>query len=418
VAAAFDFANWSTNNYVMIPAAVYKGNRYRCEFNGYDAAMAGADWYDPSLPVTQSDVPRLSQNVGDESKIEILTGNAATPAMCFFSPSQQRGFILLTDQQTRFGLSGLMVQESPDRSSASFVVSAPGVRKLRPLFVGFTTSGDAGATWNPGDSVTLNFQLYSFPCTNIPALLDMFHTVRKNETGPNQPRCITPASQLQGFYANLIDASYTGYGGNKFYPDENGSYITFGWVGGLMNTFPMLALGDAMHLGQVTNTFNFALPAAQGASGYLAAGINADGSLFGRDGYPANIVLTRKNADVLYWMIKQFMLLKAQGRTNAINSVWEQSARNLAQAFVNTWNTSHEFGDYVRTDTGEIVVYNSTAPAMAPGGLALAAQYFNEPAFLAVAEASGDFYYQRDFVGLGQRLCFHGFADGALHGDR
>jgi autotransporter-associated beta strand protein len=402
VAAAFDFGNWSTNNYVLVPASIYNGNRFRCEFNGYDAALQSADWYNPNLPLTQSDVPRLSQNMGDVSRIELLTGNAATPAMCFFSPARQQGFILLTDQATRFGNSGLMIEESADRSTASFVVSAPGVRKMRPLFVGFTPSGDAGAAWSPGDSVTLNFQLYSFPCANIPALLDVFHSVCKNQTGPNQPHYITPFSQLQSMYASLIDTFYTGYGGNRFYADENGSYITFGWVGGLMNPFPMLALGDTTHLARMTNTFNFAIPAAQGASGYFVAGLNADGTVFGRDNYPVDVAHVRKNADVLYWMIKQLMLLKAQGRAGLINLGWEQSARNLANAFTNTWNLRGEFGNYVSVSSGDIVIYNSTAGAQAPGALALAAQYFNEPGYLAVAQASASFLYNRDFVGLGQ----------------
>jgi len=404
VAAAFDFANWSTNNYVMIPAAVYNGNRNPCEFNGYDAAFQSADFYNTNFPQTQSDVPRLSLNVGDQSKIEILTGNAATPAMCFFSPSQQRGFILLTDQQTRFGMSGLMIQESPDRSSASFVVSAPGVRALRPLFVGFTTSADAGATWSPGDTVTLNFQIYSFPCTNIPALLDMFHTVRKNETGPNQPRCITPASQLQTMYANLIDGMFTGNGGSRYYPDENASWISFGWVGGLMNTFPMLALGDATHLARVTNTFNYAIPAAQTACGYTHYRINSDGS-FGdceTTSTGAGTELARCQGDLLFWMCKQLMLLKAQGKTNAINPAWELFAHNMAVAMTNTWNLRHEFGMYLDLNTGDVAIYNSTSGAMIPGGLALAAQYFNEPGFMTVAQQAATMYYNRDFVGHGQ----------------
>ncbi len=404
VAAAFDFGDWSTNNYVLIPSAVYNGNRNRCEFNGYGAAFQSADFYDPGLPQTQSDVPRLSLNPGDESRIEILTGNAATPAMCFFSPSQQRGFILLTDQQTRFGMSGLMIQESPDRGTASFVVSAPGVRKLRPLFAGFTTSADAGATWNPGDSVTLNFQLYSFPCTNIPGLLDMFHTVRKNETGPNRPRCITPMSQLQTMYANLIDGMYAGNGGGRYYPDENASWISFGWVGGLMNTFPMLALGDAAHLARVTNTFNYAIPAAQTASGYTHYLINSDGSFGDCETTPtgAGTELARCQGDLLFWMMKQLMLLKAQGKTGAINPAWEQFAHTMAVAMTNTWNLRHEFGMYLDLNTGDVAIYNSTSGAMIPGGLALASKYFNEPGFMTVAQQAATMYYNRDFVGRGQ----------------
>jgi autotransporter-associated beta strand protein len=404
VAAAFDFANWSTNNYVLIPSSIYNGNRYHTEYNGYGGNFNAADWYDPSLPLTQSEVPRLSADPSGVSRIEILTGNAATPAMCFFSPAQQRGFIVLTEQQSRFGNLGYMIEESADRRAASFVVSAPGVRKLRPLFAGFTTSSDTGATWNAGDSLTLNFQLYSFPCADIPALLARFHEVRKNLTGPNQPRCITPASQLQGFYADRIDSLFKNINGNQYYADENADWISFGWVGGLMNTFPMLALGDATHLGRVTNTFNFAIPAAQTACGYTQYKINSDGSLnpARTSSTGAGVNLARTQGDVLFWMIKQFKLLKAQGRANVINPAWEQFARNLAVAMTNTWNLRHEFGMYLDLDTGDVALYNSTGGAMIPGGLALAADYFHEPGFMAVAQQAATLYYNRDFVAQGQ----------------
>ena len=38
VAVAFDFADWSTNNYVLIPASIYNGNRNRIEHRAYARA--------------------------------------------------------------------------------------------------------------------------------------------------------------------------------------------------------------------------------------------------------------------------------------------------------------------------------------------------------------------------------------------
>jgi len=36
VSVAFDFNGWSTENYVLVPAIVYNGNRYRVIGNGYN----------------------------------------------------------------------------------------------------------------------------------------------------------------------------------------------------------------------------------------------------------------------------------------------------------------------------------------------------------------------------------------------
>jgi hypothetical protein len=154
----------------------------------------------------------------------------------------------------------------------------------------------------------------------------------------------------------------------------------------------------------VTNTFNFAIPAAQTASGYTHYKINRDGSLndAGASSTGAGVNLARTQGDILFWMCKQFMLLKAQGKTNAINPTWEQFARKLAVAMTNTWNRRHEFGMYLDLNTGDVAIYNSTGGAMIPGGLALAAQYFQEPGFLAVAQQAATMYYNRDFAAQGQ----------------
>jgi hypothetical protein len=47
-------------------------------------------------------------------------------------------------------------------------------------------------------------------------------------------------------------------------------------------------------------------------------------------------------------------------------------------------------------------VYNTTSGAQAPGGLALASLYFNQPEYLEVAMEAANYYYQQDFVKTGQ----------------
>ena len=66
----------------------------------------------------------------------------------------------------------------------------------------------------------------------------------------------------------------------KYYSPEYFDNLCLGWVGGLMNTFPMLALGDELHRERVIKTFDFVIPAAQGKSGYFLAALLATGNLF------------------------------------------------------------------------------------------------------------------------------------------
>lgn len=151
VAANFDFSQWHTENYVMIPAIIYNGNRYRTIGNGYMPNYPTDMYYNPEVPLTFSNDPQLSPDPTKPSLIDLQTGNMATPAVCFYSPMLKKGFILLTEQQTRFGNSGISVRENSDRSIASIQVSAPSVRKLRTGFGDFAPSGDTGADWKSGD---------------------------------------------------------------------------------------------------------------------------------------------------------------------------------------------------------------------------------------------------------------------------
>jgi hypothetical protein len=408
VAVAFDFADWSTNNYVLIPASVYNGNRNRIELRGYCTGFNAEDFYDKNLPVTHGDVPHLAPQPGQPSKIEVSACNASTPAICFFNPKTKRAFIVLAEQGIRNAQGEITdhafcIEESADRSHATLIVSAPGVRERQPAFIaGFNPSPDRGIDWKSGEAVTLRLRVYSFAAPDIPGLLEKFMTARKVVTGPNQPRHLLPFSEVIRLMTHRIDTRWHDGPVHQYYAPENSDALCLGWIGGLMNTFPMLALGDELHRERVFKTFDFAIPAAQGNSGFYLATLHADGKASGRDWFPDQpIVLTRQDADVLYWIIKQFMLLKAQGKTAAIKPEWEQSVKKLAQAFVNTWKRHGQWGNYVNHETGDIALYNSTSGAMAIGGLALASGWFKSPEFTSVAKEAAGYYYRRDFVQKG-----------------
>lgn len=398
-ALAFEFSQWNSQNYLLIPASVYNGNRNRIVNRPYAQGLDRADLYKRNLPQTTAPVPRLSSEPGQDSRIEVLTNNTTTPAICVFDHDRKHGFILLAEQ----GLErngeildhALIVEESPDRSRAVLAVSVPGVRERKPEFIGFSNSPDRGITWKTGDECKIRLQAYSFPAKDIPALLDQFMSVRKNLTGPNSPRNQLPKSEVLRNMAGLIDERFHAGEKYQFYCPENAAWISFGWIGGLMNTFPMLALGDTEHRNKVKSTFDFGLGLGQGKSGYFYGALNHDGKPFGREGYDETpeIVLTRKNADVLYWMIKQFMLFKKQGHADEINPDWEQRVKKLADAFVSTWNKERQWGNFVNNATGEIAVYNTSSGVIAIAGLALAARYYDTPSYLKVAGEAAKHYY-------------------------
>jgi len=399
VAVAFDSYHWTSDNYVMIPASVYNGNRQRIVYREYAKGLDKSDFYKKDLALTSNAIPQLSPEFGAKSRIEVNVSNTATPAIAYLERQSNRGTILLTDQgivrNEEVIDHALIVEESPDRSVASFVISAPGVRAYKPEFIGFSPSPDRGLSFRAGDEIKINVKVYSFQTKDVPSLLSTFLRVRKAQTGLNSPRNLIPESKVLSLMANNIDKRYYKNDKWEYYCPENADWISFGWIGGLMNTYPMLALGDEEHLKKVKNTFDYAIPRAQAESGYFYGTLGSDGKIFGRDAAEKSpeIVLTRQNADVLYWMIKQFMLMKTQNRAAVISPVWEMNIQRMADAFVNTWEKQGTWGNYLNIKTGDVAVYNTTGGAMAVAGLALASDYYKNPKYMTVARKAAVAYY-------------------------
>ncbi|HEY5571319.1 MAG TPA: hypothetical protein VIK42_07605, partial [Bacteroidales bacterium] len=98
VAVAFDFYKWSTDNYVMIPASVYNGNRNRIVDRSYASGLDRSDMYRKDLPQTTAPLPQLSPVAGEPSRLEVLTCNTTTPAICLYDRKNKSGFIVLSEQ--------------------------------------------------------------------------------------------------------------------------------------------------------------------------------------------------------------------------------------------------------------------------------------------------------------------------------
>ncbi|MGZ3754057.1 MAG: hypothetical protein ACXVAY_14120 [Mucilaginibacter sp.] len=404
VAVSFNFGKWSRDNYVMVPASMYNGNRYHSIGNAYSPQYTKDMYYNPKVPLTISNNPRLSVDQGEASVVELQTGNAATPAMCFFSERVKKGFIVLTGQQSKWGNNGMTIEENAAQDSCTFSISAPAVRKLAPGFGDFHRSGDKAPDWKEGDALALKFRIYVFAAKDIPDLLTKFMEVRKAVTGPNHPRNILPMSELTKLATNICSNNFVTVPAGSYYLPENNKDFQLGWVSGMMNSYPMLALNVEKERQRVAAELDFVVSKLQGKSGYFYGGITAKGQLRPEKmspDFPEPQAMVRKNSDALLWLMKHLMLFRAQGYGNMIKPEWETAAKRLAAAFAKTWKEHGEFGQYITPETGEIAVYNSTAGAIAPGGLAIASDYFKQPEWLTVAKESAAFYYNRDVLKQG-----------------
>lgn len=412
VAVAFDQRGWSSDNYVMIPAVVYNGNRQRIVNRQYATGLDQTDYFRPDLALTSNPIPQLSPEFGAKSRLEVNVSNTTTPAITYLDRRAGKAVLLFTDQGITYGNEikdhALIVEEASDRSLATFVVSAPGVREQKPEFIGFSPSPDRGIQVKVGDEIRIHVTRIETPCTNVPSLLSRFMQERKKHTVEETPRNLMPMSEVAARMQRNIEERYYTNDKWEFYCPENANWMSYGWVGGLINTYPMLALNDDLHLNRVKHTFDFSLQQGYGKSGFFYDLIDENGKVIERDAAKLHpgIGLTRKNADILYWMVKQFMLMKQQGNTARISPKWEKSVRCLAEAFATTWWKEGTWGNYLDMETGRVAVYNTTSGAMAVGGMALAARYFGEPRFLEIARsAAADFYKQFALVGFTSGGC-------------
>lgn len=401
VAVAFDQHHWTSDNFLLIPAVVYNGNRQRIVNRQYATGLDKSDYFRPDLALTSNPIPQLSPEFGARSRLEVNVSNTSTPAMAYLDRSRQQATFLFTDQgietNNQIKDHALIVEETPDRSIASFVVSAPGVREFKPEFIGFSKSPDRGISVKAGDKIVIRVTRLCTPCPDVPTLLQRFMAERKLHTLSEPPRNLMPMSEVATRMHRNIDERYYVEKEWAYYCPENANWMSYGWIGGLINTYPMLALNDELHRTRVKNTFDFALSHGYGKSGFFYDVIGSDGKPFSRDAstLQPGIGLTRKNADLLYWTIKHFLLMKKQGNVTLISPEWEKSVRNLAHAFATTWRNEGTWGNYLEVETGKVAAFNTTSGAMAVGGMALASEYFQEPYFMEIARQAAAAYYNR-----------------------
>ncbi len=401
VKVRLDFADWSTDNYVLLPSAAYKGNRFGSIKMDYPPLLDDPAGFSPDTPTTITDIPRL--NIGDgPSMIEQTTGDLATPAVAFHDPGRLRGFILLTEQGTRLGNMAVRVIESDDRGSCTIELASPCVRARRQVMAGTVESGETGVAWAAGDEITIRLRLVAFEAPWLQTIFDTYAAVRKDLVGEQEVR--RHAIPFSAAW-DLLEEKYN----RDNWLEDRGFYAVgvhdfecmkwqLGWVGGGMITLPMLMHGSDETRDRAMQNLEMMLTRTSAPSGFLY-GIG-DGENFYSDGFykphPHNMHLVRKNADILYFIGKHIKFFIDRDAAWQMPPKWRETYTRLADAFVTLWRKYGQFGQFVDVETGEMQVGGTTCASIAPAGLAIAAEVLDNPEYLEVAEDAACLYYERD----------------------
>ncbi|WP_421948162.1 hypothetical protein [Phaeodactylibacter xiamenensis] len=399
VSIDFEFSDWSTDNYVLMPGAVYNGNRFPYRRIRYSPKLLDPRDIGPNIPTIISDVPKLNVSDGP-SRIQQRTGDMTLPAIGFHHPEKQEGLWLLTPPQTRLGDSGIDITENRDRDKATISLTAPVVREQYKYRITDSRwpSDDIPADFTAGDTVQITFQLHLFSASELQGLFDYYTHIRKSYLPAGKHRLILPFSEafpVQEAKFNRLN-----------WEDEHGYYSVgprnmflqdwqIGWTGGMISTLPLLWEGHDTTRQRVLRQFDWLFPDGLAPSGlFWDSGEHGDQWYGGdiRKPHTKNWHLIRKSGDGLYYVLKQLMLMDSLGITPKPN--WVAGTQGVADALVKIWDNHGQFGHFVDNPSGEVVVGGSTSGGIIPAALTLAASYFNEPAYLETAEAAGWYYYK------------------------
>jgi len=404
VSLAFHYNEWSEKNYILVPGAVYDGNRFGVRELSYAPCWSKLSDQGKDVPTLITDVPRLSFEPGMQSAFHLLTGDASVPAIGVADERSGMGWLFITEQATALGNTSMHVEESDDRGTAEISFQAPGMRPRLKYEMATTRvpSTDRGHDFKPGDIVTLKIRVYRFPCKRINELFSQFAIVRQSV----QPKSTLAASLPFSAAWEIQEQKYNAMNWN----DQLGYYAVgtidmkhqdwqIGWVGGGMSSYALLLEGNELSVQRALSTLSFMF-SSQTESGFFH-GVCYKGQWYGDEfnddpdrNAPEQWHILRKSADALYFIMKHFIALERIRPEFVIPDRWLEGARRLASAFVRLWDKYGQFGQWVHTGTGDILVGGSAGAGIAPAGLALCGAYFGEEAYTAAAKQSADYFYK------------------------
>lgn len=397
--------SWSEKNYVLFPAAVYNGNRFAWRRLRYSPKLHDIKDIGPDKPMIVNDIPKLSEN-GGVSRIQERSGSMSTPSIGYYSDSLQKSVWVLTKQGNQLGDYGMDLEETKNRKTAIISISSPVVREQYNYIIcnARNPSWDQPKDFKVGDTVVIQFRLYQNKARQLQSLFDQFCTIRKDLiTDSSTPNTIPYSACLQTLtnkynQQNFVEThGYYAIGMRENFLQD----WQIGWTGGMITTLPLLFSEDAQSRKNVIRNFDWLFPNGISPSGFYWDAGQKGTEWFGgdiRNNHTKNWHLIRKSGDAVWYINKQFMLMEKMGIP--VKKNWKEGNQRVCESFVRLWNKYHQLGQFVDSQTGEIIVGGSSSGAIVPAALCLAAQYYQNPNYLKIAIEIGN-YLNKNFTQKG-----------------
>lgn len=400
---AFHDSVWKRADYLMVPAAVYDGNRFRIRKLPYPPMFRQED-YDMNPPVTVTDIPHLAKS-GEDGTISLRAGDSALPAAFVYHREEQKGFAFLYPSNPMGdgrSESGCVIDES--REGLSLAIMEPVVRARGMYRFGNIRSDapceDTAALVRKGDTLRLCVDCYEFTCGSVAALYQQALVLSHLPEPVAGPRSLPDQVPLS-YAFSLIENKYNAWNWNtqhRFYcvGENEGLYSCWqtGWVGGINAAYSLYCDGSEETQRRAISTMDFMFRVMQAPTGFFYA-VSDGEHIYGddfRNIQDRGVCLVRKNADALYF--SACILLEMRKRGRQPEKCWEQGLRRCAEAFCRLFQREGQLGQFINVDTQQILVGASASGGMVPAGLALCSLYFDEPLYLKAAEEMAEYFYE------------------------
>lgn len=405
VGLRFRVGGWQTENYVFSPAALYNGNCFQSQRIDYSPRLMHPRDVGLNVPPIITDVPRL--NIADGlSCVQFTSGAATMPAMGYYQPAARRGFLITAAQGNALGDYGLEIEESRDRKTAWFTLTSPHVRELYKyqLVDNQFPTDDKPRDFRAGDSVTIACRVYAWQTPDLAAYFARYFELHHRQV---RELTFTPRLPFSAAF-DLIEDKYNRRNWNAvgFYASdaiETNRHWKPGWVSGTPAAYALWLGNKPQTRQRVLRQNNWLLPDGIAPSGYFyercldgTQWIGGDLTKF----HTHQWHLVRSSADGLYYAFQLLNKMEADKHDPAEIARWQAHLQKVADAFLKTWNRYGQHGHWVHTQTGEIVVGGSASGAIVPAALVMAAERYQNPAYLQAATDAAEMFH-REFVAKG-----------------
>ena len=391
----FNITSWIAINYILMPAAVYGGNRV--------TVVDGKGHYPPKVPVGYRELepPQLAGTIQHLSLdgggcIDDTSAECAFPGIGLHFSAVKESLWILSGQGCEAGNYGYAIEESPGGHSLQLRISAPSHRRFQQFACNdFIPSKDTPFQYKQNDSIHIEISICRKRCEGLDEFFHQAFLLRNAMVNPGKLPDIFPYSEAARLLRERVENDNWweeyGYFGTmtksslKLYKSSH--HWQLGWVGGCLRTENLLFEGDEESQRRVEREWDVLFTKAQLPSGFFYSSAcngvffhdwpNADDDLARRK------VLVRKNADALLFLARQMLCLRLLGRI--IKPLWIDGVGKCADAFARLWRRYGQFGYQLLIEEEEIAVGGGAGGAPAIAGLAMASELFGEKEYLDIA---------------------------------